>query len=183
MRASLRGGLLAALLVLAAGPAPEPRFEIAQLLTALATAPSEEAAAEMEGRITRLWAQSGGPAVALLFARGARDLSGGAEAEAVADYDAVVALEPDLAEAYARRSVARFHAGDSTGALRDAQEALTREPRHFGVWRNLSQFLEARGDVAGALTAWRKLLEIDPKTHEARERLLDLTRRVEGEQL
>jgi len=179
VKTPVRGGLLAALLVLAAAPVPE----LEQLLTALASAPSEAVASEMEGRISALWAKSGGPAVGLLFTRGARDLSGGAEAEAVADFDAAVALEPELAEAYARRAVARFQAGDSSGALRDAQEALQREPRHFGVWRNLSQFLEARGDLPGALTAWRKLLEVDPRTHEARERLLELSRKVEGEQL
>jgi tetratricopeptide (TPR) repeat protein len=137
----------------------------------------------MEARISRLWQQSGGPAVALLLSRGARDLASGAETEAVADFDAAVALEPDLPEVYARRSVARFQAGDVTGALRDAQEALKREPRHFGVWRSLSRFQEARGDLSGALAAWRKLLEIDPKTSEAQERLLELRRKVEGEAL
>ncbi len=137
----------------------------------------------MEARIGELWQQSGGPAVALLLQRGARDLSSGAEVEAVADFDAAVALEPDLAEAYARRSVARFQNGDVAGALHDAEAALKREPRHFGVWRSLSQFQEARGDLAGALAAWRKLLEVDPKTSEAQERLRELARKVEGEAL
>jgi tetratricopeptide (TPR) repeat protein len=157
------------------------KAELDQLLTALALAPSEEVAARMEGRIAQLWVRAGGPTAGLLMARGTRNLSAGEADEAIQDFDAALALEPNLTDAFGRRAMARFHAGDIQGALRDLEETLRREPRHFGAWRSLSGLAEAQGNLPGALAAWKKLLEIDPKTAGGQARLRELTKKVEGE--
>lgn len=165
-----------------AQPRPDKaKAELDQLLTALASAPSDEAAARMEGRITQLWVRAGGPTAGLLMARGTRNLSAGDAGEAVQDFDAALALEPDFTDAFGRRAMARYQAGDVKGAVRDLEETLRREPRHFGAWRSLSSLAEAQGNFAGALAAWKKLIEIDPKTSGAQTRLRELTKKVEGE--
>lgn len=169
--------------LLAAAPADPARAELDQLLTALAQAPSETIATRMEARITELWLKSGGPAATLLINRGIRTLQAGEAAEAVDDFDAALTLAPGLPEAFARRAMARYHAGDVAGALRDLEEAVRTEPRDFSAWRALSAIAEAQGNFPGALSAWQKLLEIDPKTEGAAKRLHDLTVKVEGEAL
>lgn len=166
-----------------AQPRPDPRrAELDTLLNALKKAPNEEAAAAMEGRVKQLWMESGSPAATLLMGRGLRDLANNAAADARDDFDAVLALEPELAEAYDRRAVARYLLGDYAGAMADIEATLRREPRNFAAFQGLSRIAEARGDLKGALIAWRRALELDPKTPGGDIRLRELVRKVEGEQ-
>ena len=178
--------LIGLFLVLALPALADPRAdarkgELDRLLTALKAAPSEQAAGLLEARVKQIWLQSGSPAATLLLRRGDRDLQQNAADEAVADYDAVLTLEPDLAEAFNHRAVARFQGGDYAGALRDIAATLQREPRHFDAFQVLSRIAEARGDWAGALAAWQKVLELDPRTPAGQERLDMLRRKVQGE--
>ncbi len=166
-----------------AQPRPDAKkAELDNLLTALKQAPNEAVATAIEGRVKQLWLESGSPAATLLMQRGLRDLANNAARDAQDDFDAVLALEPELAEAYDRRAVARYLQGDYAGALIDIENTLRREPRNFAAFQGLSRIAEARGDLKGALIAWRRALELDPKTQGGGERLRDLVRKVEGEQ-
>ena len=152
-----------------------------QLLAALKAAPNEEAAAALEARIREIWLEAGTPAVTLLMSRGLRDLQAGAQKDAEEDFDAAIALDPGLAEAYDRRAIARFQQGDFSGAIRDIEETLRHEPRDFIAWQDLSRIAESRQDWKGAYAAWQKVLELDPKTPGGDVRLNDLRRRALGE--
>ncbi len=157
------------------------KVELDRLLQSLKSAPDESTAAMIEGRIRTLWVKQGSPAAVLLMARGDRDLQGGAEHEALDDYEAALTLEPDYAEGFNRRAAARAALGDFPGALADIGEVLKREPRHFSALQGLSHIAEQRGDWQGALEAWRKAMEIDPHTPGGAARLEMLRKRVEGE--
>ena len=89
---------------------------------------------------------------------------------------------PTLLDAWRGRAQSRLRLGDPAGAARDLQEALRLEPRNFLAWQDLSRAAEARGDWRGALAAWQKLLEHDPHSPGAADRLRDLRRRAIGEQ-
>lgn len=173
-------------LLLACGPAlaqPAPsRPATDQLLSALKAAPDEQVAAALETRIEQAWLNAGSPAVTLLMSRALREMSSGAQAEALDDFDAVLDLDPELAEAYARRAVARFDTGDINGAIADVQQALKREPRHFEAFQILSRIAENRGNPKGAFAAWQKVLEIDPHTPGGAARLNELRRKAFGEE-
>jgi tetratricopeptide (TPR) repeat protein len=159
------------------------KAEIDTLLTALAKAPDEQTAASLESRIKQLWFDAGSPVETLLMGKGMRNLQNNAADDAVQDFDAVLVLDPDMTEAYERRAAARYSAGDYKGALIDIEITLQREPRHFVALQTLSRIAEAQGDAKGALNAWKKVLELDPKTPGGQERLADLTRKVEGERI
>ena len=163
-------------------PHPDPhKAELDNLLAALKEAPSEDAAAALETRIREAWLQSGSPAVSLLVNRGLRDLNNNAGDEALADFNAVITLDPTLAEAYNRRALARSMVGDLTGAVLDIGESLRRDPRNFAAWQGLSRIAEAREDWKGALAAWQQVLTLDPKTPDGQKRLTLLKRKVFGE--
>lgn len=151
------------------------------LLSALRTAPSEEAAGAIEAQLAKLWLDAASPAVRLLLSRGHRELGESAPGDALDSFDAALDLEPELMEAWRGRAQARKRLGDTTGAVRDIQEVLRREPRNFLAWQDLSHIAEARGDWKGALAAWQKLLDIDPRTPGGQERLRELRRRALGE--
>jgi tetratricopeptide (TPR) repeat protein len=95
--------------------------------------------------------------------------------------DDALVLAPDYADAWLHRALAKFHAGDYRGAVRDIEATLQREPRHFVAWQTLSRIAEAQEDWKGALAAWQKVLDLDPQTPHGQERLDMLRRKAFGE--
>jgi len=177
--------LLAALPALAqtaTGPAAEKRAAVDRLLTALKAAPSEEAAAPLEHQLRELWLTEGTPAVTLLMSRGLREMKADATQDAIEDFSDAIALDPNLAEAYHERAIARFTGGDSQGAISDIQAAVQREPRSFAAFQTLSAIAEAQKNWKGAYDAWQKVMELDPKTPGGDQRLKDLKRHALGEE-
>jgi tetratricopeptide (TPR) repeat protein len=166
----------------AGGPAAEKRAALDRLLGTLKSAPSEEIARPLEQQIRQLWLNSGTPAVTLLMSRGLREMKADATPDAIEDFTAAITLDPNLAEAYHQRAIARFSAGDTAGAIADIQVTLQREPRSFAALQTLSAIAEARKDWKGAYDAWQKVLEVDPKTPGGQDRLKDLRRHALGEE-
>ncbi|MEO8714545.1 MAG: hypothetical protein ABI369_05995 [Acetobacteraceae bacterium] len=153
-----------------------------RLLDALKTAPDEQDAALIEAHIVTLWLGSATPAVRLLMGRAAREEQAGAKADAIEDFNAVLALQPGIADAWRQRAEARMAEGDTAGAISDLSEAVKREPREFLAFRTLARIAEARGDWKAAYDAWGKLLTFDPKTPGGARRLKELRRKALGEE-
>lgn len=152
-----------------------------KLLDALQAAPDEHAAAALEAQLEQTWLRAGSPAVTLLLSRGLRSLQAGQDDEAVDSFSDAITLQPDVAEAWRQRALARYHAGDVNGAIRDLEETIQREPRDFSAFRTLTDIAVGREDWKGAYAAWQKLLELDPKTQNSAERLRLLKRKATGE--
>ena len=153
-----------------------------RLLDALKAAPSAEAAAPLEQQIMQRLVQAGSPVVTLLMSRGAREMQADSAQQAIEDFTDAITLDPNLAEAYHQRAVARFAAGDTPGAIADIEQTLQHQPRDFAALRTLAAIAESRKDWKGAYAAWQKLLEIDPKTPGGEDKLKDLHRRAFGEE-
>lgn len=159
----------------------ERKAAIDQLLGALKTAPSEQAASMVEDQLQQAWLQSGSAAVTLLMSRGLRLGQSGQDDDAAESFSDAITLQPDVAEAWRQRAIVRYHAGDVTGAVRDLQETVRLEPRNFLAFRTLADIATAREDWKGAYAAWQKVLEIDPRTPGGEERLKELKRKALGE--
>jgi tetratricopeptide (TPR) repeat protein len=166
----------------AGGPAAEKRAALDKLLAALQSAASEEVAGPLEQQIRQLWLNAGTPAVTLLMGRGLRAMKANANQDAIEDFSAAITLDPNFAEAYHQRAIARFSSGDTAGAIADIQATLQREPRSFAALETLTAIAESRKDWKGAYEAWQKVLEIAPKTPGGQERLKDLRRHALGEE-
>jgi tetratricopeptide (TPR) repeat protein len=174
--------LLAAGVAAQAQPAADKhRAATNRLLDALKAAPDEQAALMLEQQLQEIWLHAGTPAVTLLISRGLRTLQVGQTDEAVESLSDAITLQPDNAEAWRQRAIARFHAGDITGAIRDLEETVRLEPRNFAAFRTLSEIAASRQDWKGAYAAWQKVLEIDPKTPDGEDRLRFLRNRALGE--
>ena len=105
-------------------PANDRRAAIDKLLGALKTAPSEEIAGPLEQPDRAGLADAGTPAVTLLMSRGLREMKADARQDAIEDFSDAITLDPNLAEAYHQRAIARFTAGDTPGAIADIQATL-----------------------------------------------------------
>jgi tetratricopeptide (TPR) repeat protein len=164
-----------------AQPGGDRKAAIDRMLEALKSAPDEHAAAMVENDLEQTWLRSGSPAVTLLLSRGLRSLQAGEDEEAVGSFSDAITLQPDLAEAWHQRALARYHAGDVNGAIHDLQETIKLEPRDFLAFRTLTDIANAREDWKGAYAAWQKVMELDPKTPGGEERLRLLKRKAFGE--
>jgi adenylate cyclase len=91
---------------------------------------------------------------------------------AVADADKAVAVAPELAEAYkVRGSIRAGSLWDWSGAQADLEEARRRDPNGVSTqWLN-AMLLEAQGRLPGALEVARKMVDADPLSSIAWERL------------
>ncbi|MFC7540508.1 tetratricopeptide repeat protein [Siccirubricoccus deserti] len=121
--------------------------------------------------------------MALLLRRGVRNVEAQLPVEALEDFDAAITLAPDLPEAWHLRAQAYLRAGDISAAVRDLQEVLRLESRHWAALLTLAAAQEEAGDAAGALRSLQAALEINPKMAGGADRLRELRRKVEGEAL
>ena len=167
---------LTLMLTLLAFPARADEPSLDQMLGALRVAPDEQTAGQLEKEIKARWQAAASPAVKLLLSRAMRELGENAPGDAVDSFDAALDLSPDLLEAWRGRALARAQMGDAAGAVRDLQEAVRREPRDFAAFQELSHIAESRGDLEGAILAWRKVLELDPKSPQGAGRMRTLQR-------
>lgn len=165
-----------------ADTAPQRRKSIDALLDALKYAQSEAAAVPIEHQLRQLWLNAGSPAVTLLMSRGLREMKASEYTQATQDFGDAIVLDPTLAEAYHQRAIARYHAGDTAGAIADLEAAVRQEPRDFAAFQTLSHIAEAQQNWKGAYEAWQKVLAIDPKTPDGEDRLKELRRQAFGEE-
>ncbi len=175
-----RAGVGACLVALLTAAAPPP---IDPMLDALKVAPNPAIAGELEARIIDAWHNQATAAVQLLEDHAVADVHEGKFRDALADADAALILQPDIADLWRRRAEIRFILNDDEGAYSDLAQALTREKRDFPALAALSRFAEARKDNAKAIDAWKKFLEIDPQAPKGQERLKTLQTKLQGQAL
>jgi len=189
MRARFHLGLLAAALLLAAGPAvaqeaapqpgpakPEwvkppaklphvggdPSKNLDFLFGALKAAPDASIAKAIEERIWAVWAVSRSDTANLLMLRARTALTGKDSDLAIKLLTAIIKIKPDYVEAWNERATLYYTRKDYGRALADIREVLKREPRHFGALAGLGQVELALGNKAAALNAFDQALAIDP---------------------
>lgn len=172
-------------------PKPAPRLPAAtirknlldELFKRLAAARDVDEARGVETAIESVWMRSGSDTADLLMNRaliawGSNDLT-----IARGLLDRIVTLEPGWAEGWNKRATLRYRAGDLNGALKDAEQALTLEPRHYGALLGLSVVHRENGDKKRALDALRKALALDPQRKDIAADVDKLRLDVEGQDI
>jgi tetratricopeptide (TPR) repeat protein len=169
-------------------PSPSPQQsqaarDLDRAFEALREAPDERGAHMAEMAIRQIWARQASAAVALLLNRGIRNLRANQPGDALEDFDAAITLAPLAADAWHWRAQANQLVGDRVAAAGDLRECLRLEPRHFAALVSLSRLQEEAGDARGALLSYEAALAIHPRLPGGAERLRELTRAAEGEEM
>ena len=163
--------------LLVSGPDHGPS---AEMFDELQSAPTEEEANDIALDIWASWMQSGSDAADLIMERAVQAQAFGDLDHARALYDRVIAIQPDYAEAWNRRATVFLAQENYSEALRDVNEALRLEPRHFGAWGGLGAVLERLGSKDEAVSAYEKALEIYPLFPSAKRGITRIRREQEG---
>jgi tetratricopeptide (TPR) repeat protein len=150
------------------------------LFGALKAAPDEASAKHVEARIWALWTQTSSDTTALLMSRVNAAMGAQHMDVALKLLDAVVKLHPDYVEGWNRRATLYYLQNDYANSLKDIEQVLIREPRHFGALAGLGMIMQALGDEKRALDAFRKALAVNPHLEKVPELVRTLSEKVEG---
>ncbi len=94
--------------------------------------------------------------------------------EALADFNAAIAIDTDLAEAYLNRGNTWFYAGRHDDAMADYEKALALDvAKPWAAWYNIGLVHDARDEAQKAQAAYRKSLELNPDFYLAQQKVSD----------
>jgi tetratricopeptide (TPR) repeat protein len=124
--------------------------------------------AEMRIRATataalwRVWSRSGDPAVDALLARGSQQMQSWDFEDALATFTEVVRRKPDFAEGWNKRATVLFLMGQHEASLKDCDEVLRRNPKHFGALSGAGQNHVELGHLELAIDFYKRALAVNP---------------------
>jgi tetratricopeptide (TPR) repeat protein len=110
----------------------------------------------------QIWSRSGDAAIDKLFARGLEQLQEAALADALATFTVIVRRKPDFAEGWNKRATIYFLLGQNEQSLKDCDEVLKRNRKHFGALSGAGQIHLQLGNPESALDFFRRAVEVNP---------------------
>lgn len=132
----------------------------------------------IEGLIWTLWFESGDPETERLLAAGNDAMGAGHHQEALRLFDRVIERDPAFAEGWNRRATLYYLMGDYDASVRDIQETLIREPRHFGALSGLGLINTALERWESAIKAYEEALKVAPLLPGAQRNIEELRKRL-----
>lgn len=87
--------------------------------------------------------------------------------EAIADYDAVVALDPNNVHAYHNRGISYDKLGHFEAAIQDFNQVLQLEPNNSVAYFNRGSTYDSLGMHDAAIADFSRALELDPGTQSS----------------
>ncbi|MEL6470283.1 MAG: tetratricopeptide repeat protein [Cyanobacteria bacterium J06623_4] len=93
--------------------------------------------------------------------------------------NAVVAAQPDFAEAWNRRAVLHYTQQNYWQAIADCQKVIELVPYHFGALHGLGLSHRAVGNFTAAIQAFRQALAVQPYAIANQRLILECTAQLE----
>ena len=110
----------------------------------------------------QIWSRSGDPAIDKLFGRGLEQMQAAALPDALATFSAIVKRKPAFAEGWNKRATILFLLGRNEESLKDCDEVLKRNRKHFGALAGAGQIHLQLGHPELALGFFRRAVDVNP---------------------
>lgn len=165
------------------GQADQRDIRLDVLFDELKDADSAETAAVVEFSIQQIWMDPKNDTTHFLMAKGIKAISEGDMETALEMFTVITEDDPDFAEGWNKRATLYFKLGDYTNSVSDIQKTLALEPRHFGAMSGMGMIFMETGNEEGALSAYRKALEVHPNLPAAKAMVERLAPLVEGQEI
>ena len=159
----------------------DPRLK--DLFESLRTAPSPEAAADVESQIWEIWAKSGDAGLDKVFQVGSQAMAVGDTATAFKIFDAIVKKAPNFAEGWNKRATIYYMMGDYEASLADIDRTLELEPHHFGALSGLGLVNIGLDRDEAALDAFERVLKVDPQSQSAKVNIEIVKQRIKDKSI
>ena len=131
-------------------------------------------AAVAEDGLWRVWFSTGGSGVRRRLLRAAEMIEQRRHESAMAVLKDVIDRNPDFAEGYHQRAIARVFGGDWAGAISDYQRTLSLNACHFGALSGLGHAHARLGHPHEALRCYRAALRIHPRMEGLRQSIREV---------
>ena len=154
--------------------------QLDELFSALKAAKSQSEADPIAASIWSIWNKSGSAAIDDMMQFALKLMNSAAFAPALEVLNTIVQKAPEYAEGWNRRATLYYILDQYELSLRDCEEALRREPRHFGALTGMAMIAIAQGKDAAALKHYRRALQVNPFLRERQEMIPALEKKVEG---
>lgn len=161
----------------AAGPAT-----LDGLFAKLKSAPDKAAAGRIASQIWQIWFLHPNGVVQHLMHRAQAARRAGLLEEAISELDKIIELAPDYAEGWNQRATVLFMLGRDTESVRDIQQVLRIEPRHFGALAGLGLIHIRAENWKSAIASFEKALEVHPFLGE-KQLIPNLKKKLKGTEL
>ncbi|MBS0518450.1 MAG: tetratricopeptide repeat protein [Proteobacteria bacterium] len=120
------------------------------------------AAQTLEQAIWEQWTMVPDPAQRELMLRGIAEMQQQQLQSAVATFTRLIAIAPELSEAWNKRATVYWLLGDFPASIADICETVKREPRHFGAYSGLGMIRAQMGEPARAVAAFELARKFNP---------------------
>ena len=118
--------------------------------------------ASAEQALWQVWSRSGDDEVDGLLALGIEQMSAREGDAAVETFSRVIARRPDFAEGWNKRATVHYLMGAYAKSLADCDEALKRNPYHFGALSGYGMIYLQLDQPARALEYFERALAVNP---------------------
>jgi tetratricopeptide (TPR) repeat protein len=102
-----------------------------------------------------------------LFQSGNRKIQEGCYLGAIANFDKVIEIDSQHADAHNNRGLAHYKLGDIKAALSDFDKAIELDPTHTDAYNNRGAAKDELGDFTGAIADYDRVIELDPRYADA----------------
>ena len=158
----------------------DPKLD--ELFTQLREATNPRVAKWAEREIWAIWHETPDD-TSLEIMRNARTALDSADFDlAISLLDKLVEYTPDFAEAWNQRAIVLYFTEDYSGSLRDIEQALKLEPRHFGAMSGRGQVYLRLDELELALQAFKSALDRNPWMDNIRGQMQMIRARINSRQ-
>ena len=134
----------------------------------------------VEQRILEIWLEFEDPLIDDLLKRGLIAMARFDLVLALTHFDQIVKDAPAFAEGWHRRSTVHYFMGNLEASVRDIQQTLALEPRHFGALYGLAVIYDHLDEPTAALRGFEAALAIHPHLSYAKQRAEELREELAG---
>ena len=160
------------------------KIEIEDLLDDLEIASSSLQATKIREEIWRYWIKDHkNKEDEELIQKGLAYFYKGYYMQAEEIFTQIILRDPSYVEGWNKRATIRYLLGDFEKSLRDINEVLTRQPRHFGAISGAGLIHLQNLSFEKALNSYLLLKKIDPKNLDSERFIPMLKKKIYGESL
>jgi len=127
-----------------------------------------------ERSIWQVWSRSGDPTVDGLFAVGVEQMHEGQAQAAISTFTEIIKLKPDFAEGWNKRATVYFFMGEYDKSLRDCDEVIKRNPKHWGALSGYGQIYLQLDKLEQALAYFERALAANPNLRQVEQMIEQL---------
>ncbi|HEY2587616.1 MAG TPA: tetratricopeptide repeat protein [Tepidisphaeraceae bacterium] len=109
--------------------------------------------------------------------RGTKALNQGDCDQAIRHFTCAIELDPNFAEAYNQRAIAKYLQERYDESLEDCGRTVERMPCHFGAWAGMGHCHAHSGRLAEAAECYKKALAINPGFAGINQALAEISKR------